>query len=173
MKTKIALSAIALAIAASSAIAADTSIFTWKQRSGATAFADTPPGLKMGRASTINVRTRTVTPPPVVKKDDPNMSTADKQAALNKEIEEENRRKEEANKKQMEEAKKRKLQSGANEQRNRNQSQREKQRCVDSQIRCRYCQILQLIRHKTLFRLPNIPYLGSLKFYYYLVKSNG
>ena len=62
MKTKIALSAIALAIAASSAIAADTSIFTWKQRSGATAFADTPPGLKMGRASTINVRTRTVTP---------------------------------------------------------------------------------------------------------------
>jgi len=106
MKTKIALSAIALAIAASSAIAADTSIFTWKQRSGATAFADTPPGLKMGRASTINVRTRTVTPPPVVKKDDPNMSTADKQAALNKEIEEENRRKEEANKKQMEEAKK-------------------------------------------------------------------
>jgi hypothetical protein len=106
MKTKIALSSIALAIAASSAIAADTSIFTWKQRSGATAFADTPPGLKMGRASTINVRTRTVTPPPVVKKDDPNMSTADKQAALNKEIEEENRRKEEANKKQMEEAKK-------------------------------------------------------------------
>ena len=104
MKTKIALSAIALAIAASSAIAADTSIFTWKQRSGA--IADTPPGLKMGRASTINVRTRTVTPPPVVKKDDPNMSTADKQAALNKEIEEENRRKEEANKKQMEEAKK-------------------------------------------------------------------
>ena len=88
MKTKIALSAIALAIAASSAIAADTSIFTWKQRSGATAFADTPPGLKMGRASTINVRTRTVTPPPVVKKDDPNMSTADKQAALNKEMEE-------------------------------------------------------------------------------------
>ena len=106
MKTKISLSAIALAIAASSAIAADTSIFTWKQRSGATAFADTPPGLKMGQASTINVRTRTVAPPPVVKKDDPNMSTADKQAALNKEIEEENRRKEEANKKQMEEAKK-------------------------------------------------------------------
>ena len=106
MKTKIALSAIALAIAASSAFAADTSIFTWKQRSGARAFADTPPGLKMGQASTINVRTRTVTPPPVAKKEDPNMSTADKQAALNKEIEEENRRKEEANKKQMEEAKK-------------------------------------------------------------------
>ena len=60
----------------------------------------------MGQASTINVRTRTVTPPPVAKKEDPNMSTADKQAALNKEIEEENRRKEEANKKQMEEAKK-------------------------------------------------------------------
>ena len=32
MKTKIALSAIALAIAASSAIAADTSIFTWNQQ---------------------------------------------------------------------------------------------------------------------------------------------
>ena len=106
MKTKIALSAIALAIAASSALAADTAIFTWKQRSGAQAFADTPPGLIMGRASTINVRTRTVTPPPVVKKEDPNMSIADKQAALNKEIEEENRRREEANKKQMEEAKK-------------------------------------------------------------------
>ena len=69
MKTKIALSAIALAIAASSAFAADTSIFTWKQRSGARAFADTPPGLKMGQASTINVRTRTVTPPPVAKKE--------------------------------------------------------------------------------------------------------
>ena len=106
MKTKIALSAIALAIAASSAIAADTSIFTWKQRSGATAFADTPPGLIMGRASTINVRTRTVTPPPVVKKEDPNMSIADKQAALNKEIEEENRRRDEANKKREEDVKK-------------------------------------------------------------------
>ena len=168
MKTKIALSAIALAIAASSAIAADTSIFTWKQRSGATAFADTPPGLKMGRASTINVRTRTAR----CEKRRPQYVHRRQTSR----VEQRNRRRKPPQRRSQQKtngrSEKRKLQSGANEQRNRNQSQREKQRCVDSQIRCRYCQILQLIRHKTLFRLPNIPYLGSLKFYYYLAKSN-
>lgn len=73
-------------------------VYTWKSKSGSTSYSDVPQNLKVSNASTVNVRTRTVSLPSAPKAEEEG-SLADKQKQLNDAISSENRKIEEQNKK--------------------------------------------------------------------------
>ncbi len=74
-------------------------VYTWKSKNGSTSYSDVPQNLKVSNASTVNVRTRTVTPPPAPQAAEGEGSLADKQKQLNDAISQENKKIEEQNKK--------------------------------------------------------------------------
>ncbi|MBF0804565.1 MULTISPECIES: DUF4124 domain-containing protein [Neisseria] len=76
-------------------------IYTWKGKNGSTSYSDVPHNLKISNASTINVRTRTVTPPPAAQTAESagEGSLADQQKQLNDAVSRENKKIEEQNKK--------------------------------------------------------------------------
>lgn len=76
-------------------------VYTWKNKSGGNSYSDVPQNLKISQSGTVNIRTRTVTPPPAPKAEEG--SLADKQKDLNNAIAEENKKIEEQNKKVEEE----------------------------------------------------------------------
>lgn len=75
-------------------------VYTWKNKSGSTSYSDVPQNLKTSNAGTVNIRTRTVTPPPAPKAaEGDGGSLAEQQKQLNDALAQENKKIEEQNKK--------------------------------------------------------------------------
>lgn len=92
-KTWIVMASILTLLAGS---ASAISVYNWKEKGGITKYSDTPRGLKIGNANTMNVRTQTVVPISTARPTEPT-SLADKQAQLSQEIAMRNRQIEEEN----------------------------------------------------------------------------
>ncbi|SUA36654.1 Uncharacterised protein [Neisseria zoodegmatis] len=78
-------------------------VYTWKNKSGGNSYSDVPQNLKISQSGTVNIRTRTVTPPTPPKTEAADGSLADKQKDLNDAVAAENKKIEEQNKKIEEE----------------------------------------------------------------------
>lgn len=74
-------------------------VYTWKTGSGSNSYSDVPRNLKASGAATVNVRTRTVSPPSAPKAEEGAGSLSEQQKQLNDAISQENRKVEEQNKK--------------------------------------------------------------------------
>lgn len=78
-------------------------VYTWKNKSGGNSYSDVPQNLKVSESGTVNIHTRTVTPPTAPKAAESGASLADKQKELSDAVAEENKKIEERNKKVEEE----------------------------------------------------------------------
>ena len=87
--------ALVLTAVASMAIAQDVQVFSWKNSKGNNAYSDVPNNMHMGRSNVINVRTGTVTPPPMAVNNNAPITLVEAQQQLNEQIAAENKRREE------------------------------------------------------------------------------